>query len=65
MLKAINERKVPLFNNEFLPGAFDLLYEPADADTDEWMVNRLIGQCDKLSKAQLQEFLLRNGRVRE
>jgi hypothetical protein len=65
ILKAINERKAPLFNDEFLPEAFDLLYATADAGTDEWMVNRLIGQCDKLSKAQLQEFLLRNGRVRE
>lgn len=65
MLKEINERKVPLYKDDLLPDAFDLFYATADAGTDEWMVNRLIGQCDKLSEAQLQEFLLRNGKERE
>ncbi len=65
LLKAINERTAPLFKDELLPESFDLLYATADAGTDEWMANRLIGQCDKLSNAQLREFLLRNGKERE
>lgn len=65
LLKEINQRKIPLYGDDLLPAAFDLLYATADAGTDEWMVNRLIKQCDKLSTAQLQEFLLRNNRERE
>lgn len=65
MLKEINERKVPLYKDDLLPDAFDLIYATADAGTDEWMVNRLINQCDKLSTIQLKEFLVRNGRERE
>lgn len=65
LLKEINQRKAPLYRDELLPTAFDLIYATADAGTDEWMVNRLINQCDKISKAQLQEFLLRNSRERE
>jgi hypothetical protein len=65
LLKAINQRKSPIYRDYFLPPAFDLLYATADAGPQEFMPNSLIRQCDRLASDNLKEFLVRNNRVRE
>lgn len=65
LLKAINQRKSPIYKDYFLPPAFDLLYATADAGSQEFMPNTLIRQCDRLASDNLKEFLVRNNRVRE
>lgn len=65
LLKAINQRKYPIYRDYFMPPQFDLLYATADAGPQEFMSNSLIRKCDSLATEYLNEFLARNKRRRE
>lgn len=57
LVKLMNQRKIPVCENYFLPEAFDLIYATADAGPDEYMVNRLMKKCDKLASEALKDFV--------
>ena len=56
----LNERRIPIYGDQYLPQGFELLY--ASADTGQEALNKIIRVCDRQAGKQLEE--LENEQVR-
>ncbi|MFA6312891.1 MAG: hypothetical protein WCV99_15715 [Sterolibacterium sp.] len=57
LIKGINQRAVPFFQNMLLPENTDLFYATRDTGAAEFMANKLIRMCDKASTEYLDRYL--------
>lgn len=63
-LKDINFRRIPLFENFFLPVNFELIFASDKSGKEEYLPNKLIAACDSNSKRMLKEIEQNSGLVR-
>jgi hypothetical protein len=56
LLPEFNNRKRPLFGNDYLLGCVELLYGSADRGSSELIPNRLIKEADKVASRTLKEY---------
>jgi hypothetical protein len=57
LIKRINQRTVPFFQDMLLPDNIDLFYATGDTGATEFMANKLIRICDKASTEYLDRYL--------
>lgn len=57
LIKGINQRTTPLFQNMLLPENTALFYATGDTGSAEFMANKLVRMCDKASTEYLNRYL--------
>jgi hypothetical protein len=57
LLKGMNQRTVPFFENMLLPENITLFYATRDSGSAEFMANKLIRMCDKESVKYLNKYI--------
>ena len=60
LLKSINQRKIPFYQDMMLPEKTTLFYATSESGSAEFMANKLIRICDKESKKYLNNYIENN-----
>lgn len=63
LVKGINQRTTPFFQNMLLPEKTSLFYATRDTGSAEFMANKLIRMCDKESTKYLDNYLSDNSHI--
>lgn len=63
-IKDINLRRVPLFNDSYLPQNFELIFASDSSGNEEYFANKIIRECDANSTRMLKQIGEKNGLVR-
>lgn len=57
LIKEINARRHPLFEDFYLPEKFELIYATSDAGVTEYLPNKMMRECDGVAKQSLAHAL--------